>query len=153
MDEETGSQELDALYHEVILDHYRRPRNSGVVEEANLKGEGFNPFCGDRIALSGKVDGEGRISEVGIAGEGCAISQASASMMGELLKGGSLDEAGRLVRRFKGMMYGDELSEEELEELGEMAALEGVKRFPIRVKCALLPWSTLQDAMSEHTQG
>ena len=146
-------RELDDLYQDVILDHFRSPRHNGLLDNPDLKGEGYNPFCGDRVVLTAGLDGSERIQRVGIWGEGCAISQSSASIMGELLKGRTLDDAQALLSRFKQVMQGDTLSEAEEEVMGELAALEGVKKFPIRVKCALLAWTTLQDAITEHRKG
>lgn len=143
-------ESLDDLYRDVILDHYRRPRNQGLLPNPDLKSEGFNPFCGDQIILTMTLDGAGRIGEVGFEGEGCSISQASASMLSVRLQGRSLDEADALVRMFKGVMQGEELAPEEEERLGEVAALQGVREFPIRVKCALLGWTTLQDAITDY---
>lgn len=143
-------ESLDDLYRDVILDHYRRPRNQGLLPNPDLKSEGFNPFCGDQIILTMTLDDAGRIGEVGFEGEGCSISQASASMLSVHLQGRSLDEADALVRMFKGVMQGEELEPEEEEQLGEVAALQGVREFPIRVKCALLAWTTLQDAIADY---
>ena len=143
-------ESLDDLYRDVILDHYRRPRNQGLLPNPDLKSEGFNPFCGDQIILTMTLDDAGRIGEVGFEGEGCSISQASASMLSVHLQGRSLDEADALVRMFKGVMQGEELAPEEEERLGEVAALQGVREFPIRVKCALLGWTTLQDAIADY---
>jgi nitrogen fixation NifU-like protein len=144
--------ELDDLYQEIILDHYKSPRNHRLLEAPDLKAEGFNPFCGDQVIFTAKVDGDGRIGQVGLTSQGCAISQASASMMGQLLKGHTVEEAEALAGRFKAIMQGKETLQEEETELGELAALEGVKRFPIRIKCALLGWAALQDAILEYRQ-
>jgi nitrogen fixation NifU-like protein len=141
---------LDDLYQEIILDHYKSPRNRRVLEFPHLQGKGFNPFCGDQVELTAELDGEGRIKATGLHGQGCAISQASASIMGELVKGLSLKEAESLAGLFKSLMQGQEMTEEQEEQLGELAALEGVKRFPVRIKCALLAWSTLEDAIAEY---
>ena len=143
---------LGDLYQEIILDHYRNPRNRQVLESPDLQAQGFNPFCGDRVALTAELDDQGHIHTVGLNGQGCAISQASASIMGELVKSKSLEQAAELAHLFKGVMLGEELSPEQAEELGEMAALEGVKQFPVRIKCALLAWSTLEDAIAEHAK-
>lgn len=143
-------ESLDDLYRDVILDHYRRPRNQGLLPNPDLKSEGFNPFCGDQIILTMTLDDAERIGEVGFEGEGCSISQASASMLSVHLQGRTLDEADALVRMFKGVMQGEELAPEEEERLGEVAALQGVREFPIRVKCALLGWTTLQDAIADY---
>jgi nitrogen fixation NifU-like protein len=142
-------QGLDDLYQEIILDHHRNPRNQGLVEPADLSAKGFNPFCGDQVVLTAGLDHSGHLAHVGMEGQGCAISQASASIMGELIKGKSLEEAEALVELFKQVMVGHELTVDEADQLGELAALEGVRNFPVRIKCALLGWSTLQDAIRE----
>ena len=142
--------ELDDLYQDIILDHYRRPRHQGLLEDPDVRGEGFNPFCGDQVVLTMDLDDAGRIGGVGFEGQGCSISQASASMLTDHLTGKTLDEAEALVRTFKGVMQGEELTPEQEEELGDVASLQGVKRFPIRIKCALLGWTTLQDAIAEY---
>jgi nitrogen fixation NifU-like protein len=141
---------LDDLYQEIIIDHYKSPRNKGTLAHVDLHSEGFNPFCGDQVILGLGLDADGRIDEVAFEGQGCSISQASASMLTEQLKGMSLDEAEALVKTFKGIMAGDELSDAQEDELGEIAALQGVRQFPIRIKCALLGWTTLQDAIAEY---
>ena len=142
--------ELDDLYQDIILDHYRSPRHQGLLEDPDLKGEGFNPFCGDQVVLTLDLDEAGRIDDVGFEGQGCSISQASASMLTGQLPGKTLEEAEALVRTFKGVMQGDTFTPEQEEELGEIAALQGVKQFPIRIKCALLGWTTLQDAIAAY---
>ena len=143
-------EELDDLYQEIILDHYRNPRNRRLLEEPDLEAKGFNPFCGDEVTLTAALDGDGRISAVGLDGQGCAISQASASIMGQMVKGKSLAGAQGLARLFSGVMQGKELIAGEEESLDELAALEGVKQYPVRIKCALLAWSTLEDAIAQH---
>lgn len=142
--------ELDDLYQEVILDHYKSPRNHELLPDPDLKAEGFNPFCGDQVVFTAQVGTNGQINAVGFHGQGCAISQASASMMSQILKGYTVDEADVLAQRFKAIMQGNETLTEEETSLGELAALEGVKRFPIRIKCALLGWAALQDAIREY---
>ncbi|MEX2430720.1 MAG: SUF system NifU family Fe-S cluster assembly protein [Dehalococcoidia bacterium] len=141
---------LEDLYQEIILDHYKSPRKKGLLTDPDLKAEGFNPFCGDQVILSMEMDAGGRISKVGFEGQGCSISQASASMLSNHLTGKTLDEAEDLVRTFKGIMQGDEVTEEQEDELGEIAALQGVRQFPVRIKCALLGWTTLQDAITAY---
>lgn len=138
----------DELYQDLVLDHYKSPRNYRLVDNANLSAEGFNPFCGDRVKLTAQVDENDRILEVGFAGSGCAISQASASMMGEQIKGLSLIQAKDMLKEFKNIMQG--ITASDREELGDLIALEGVKKFPVRIKCALLAWSALQDGIAEH---
>ena len=142
--------ELDDLYQDIILDHYRSPRHQGLLHDPDLRGEGFNPFCGDQVVLTLGLDGAGRIAEVGFEGQGCSISQASASMLTGHLEGKTLEEAEALVRTFKGVMQGGEFTPEQEDDLGDIVALEGVKRFPIRIKCALLGWTTLQDAIAAY---
>lgn len=141
---------LDDLYQDIILDHYRSPRNQGALEHPHLHGQGFNPFCGDQVDLTMTLDSSDRINEVGFEGQGCSISQASASMLSDQLTGKTLDEAEAFVRIFKGVMQGAEVSEEQEDQLGEIAALQGVRQFPVRIKCALLSWTTLQDAINEY---
>jgi nitrogen fixation NifU-like protein len=136
---------LDDLYKEVILDHYQHPRNRGRLESPDVATRGHNPLCGDEVELSLKFDGE-RVSEVAFGGRGCSISQASASMMTESVKGHTLDEAEELGGAFKAVMSSSG-STEALGEHEELAALQGVKRYPVRVKCALLPWSALHEAI------
>ena len=104
--------ELDDLYQDIILDHYKSPRNRGSVDHADLHSEGFNPFCGDQVILTAGLDDNARIARVGFDGQGCSISQASASMLTDHLRGKTIDEAEELVRAFKGIMQGDEISEE-----------------------------------------
>tara|TARA_B100001750_G_C15347940_1_gene515660 strand:+ start:296 stop:757 length:462 start_codon:yes stop_codon:yes gene_type:complete len=143
---------LDDLYQDIILDHYKRPRNQGTLENAALKSEGYNPFCGDQVIFTAALDSEGQVAEVGIEGQGCAISQASASMMSECLKGLKLSEISALSLVFRNMMHDEQISPEEEEFLSELAVLQGVKKFPVRIKCALLAWSTLDDAIAEHVK-
>ena len=142
--------DLDDLYQEVILDHYRNPRNLGNLPDANVSSRGFNPFCGDEVILNLKLAANGRVEAVGFTGQGCSISQASASILTELVKERSLEEVEELAHLFRSMMQSKELSEEEIDRLGELEVLQGVRRFPIRIKCALLPWATLNDAIEEH---
>ena len=144
------TDELDDLYQELILDHYRNPRNTKKLEDADIEARGFNPFCGDEVILDAALDGEGRIHEVGFDGRGCSISQASASMMTELLSGKTPAEAQVLATLFRDLMHGKELSEEERESLGDLEVLEGVRQYPIRIKCALLAWFALQEGIEEH---
>lgn len=141
---------LDDLYREVILDHYRSPRNQKPLTRADIRAEGVNPFCGDEITLALAVDGDGRISDVFFKGHGCSISQASASMMSEALKGKTLEEAEQLTRKFKSMMQGTELSQSELSEMEDLEALRGVRKFPVRIKCALLGWTTFEEGLQEY---
>lgn len=142
--------ELSELYQEVILDHYRSPRNSRVIEDANRSAEGYNPLCGDRFTVYARfVDGV--IQDVSFQGSGCAISQASASVMTEVLKGKTREEMEALFRQFQALVTGNG-DASGLEELGELAALGGVREFPSRVKCATLGWHTLIAALSKEDE-
>lgn len=138
--------DLDELYQEVILDHNRRPRNQGSIPGAR-NAEGYNPLCGDKLTVYVKLAGD-RIEEVRFEGQGCAISQASASVMTEALKGKTRAEAEALFQRFQRVVT-EGASEEDIAALGELAAMAGVSRFPTRVKCATLGWHTLHAAMGE----
>ena len=139
------SAELSALYQEMILDHYRRPRNKGTLENADASVEMKNPLCGDEIALQVAFDGD-QVSDVKFSGRGCSISQASASMMTQQLKGKTRAEIESIRSRFRDLMMG---TGEANDELGQLRALSGVARFPARVKCALLAWNALERALAE----
>lgn len=142
--------ELDELYREIILDHYRSPRNRGSLEQPTATGEGDNPLCGDEVRVDLDIR-DGRVFDVRFEANGCSISQASASMMTEAVKGLSLEEVESLFETFKGMMYG--AGEVDVEALGDLEALQGVRKFPVRVKCATLAWNTLQEALEEFRKG
>ena len=139
--------ELDELYRDVILDHYRSPRNKGRLPKPTVTSEGVNPLCGDEITLYIDLDGD-KIGDIKFQGSGCSISQSSVSMMTELLKGKPLDEALSLVAAFRGLLHGVE--PEAREELGDLEALQGVRKYPGRVKCAVLGWSTLEEGIKRH---
>ena len=140
---------IDDLYREVVMDHFRRPRNHGRVDSPNVVVEGVNPLCGDEIVLSLKVD-DGVVSEAKFEGHGCSISQASASIMTEIVNGKPIAEVEQIVQRFRAMMLEGETPD--MESLGDGVALEGVKQFPVRIKCAVLGWNTLLQGIHEHTQ-
>ena len=135
---------LEDLSREIILDHYQNPRNHGRLEHPTLANRGHNPLCGDEIELSVSIDNDS-ISEIAFTGRGCSISQASASMMTETVKGHSLDETDVVVQKFTRSMANREPPPADLEE--ELDALQGVKKYPARVKCALLPWTTLRETV------
>lgn len=139
--------ELEDLYQEVILDHYRSPRNHRVLEDANHRAEGYNPLCGDRLTVYLKV-ANGVITDATFEGSGCAISQASASVMTTSLKGKTRPEAEALFAKFRSLVTG-EGDGADVAELGELAALSGVSRFPTRVKCATLAWHSALTALSQ----
>jgi nitrogen fixation protein NifU and related proteins len=141
------SAELSALYQELILDHYRRPRNKGTLENADASVEMKNPLCGDEICLQVAFDGAS-ICDLRFAGRGCSISQASASMMTQMVKGKSAEEIETIRNRFRDLMLGDQSAADD-QSLGSLRALSGVARFPARVKCALLAWNALETALSE----
>ena len=152
---------LEDLYREIILDHYRNPRNRGeLAAPPAVRVEGFNPLCGDEIVVFLDVDDD-RVRDVRVAGQGCSISQSSASMMSEAVKGRTVDEVRGLSRSFKSLMS---IHESRLEgdddeavgadpaapvPLGDLEALQGVVKFPVRIKCATLGWNTLGEALDE----
>ncbi len=157
---------LEDLYREIILDHYRNPRNRGELESPPAtRVEGFNPLCGDEVVLYLDVEGD-TVRDIRIGGQGCSISQSSASMMSSAIKGKTLDEVRALSRAFKGMMSiheqsldgppdgdGEAVGEPGTEvKLGDLEALRGVVKFPVRIKCATLSWNTLLQGLDEHAE-
>lgn len=138
---------LDEVYQELILDHYKRPRCQGVLINPDKKVDLHNPLCGDQISLMVKFSGE-EISQIGFTGHGCSISQATASIMSELLTGKTKAEARRLSGLFRRMIKSEE-SGQALDDLGDALALEGVKRHSARIKCALLAWDCVDRALAE----
>ena len=145
----TALEGLDNVYRDAILDHRLHPRNHQALDEADILGDGVNPFCGDEIHLQILLDDGGRVSRMAVQGEGCSINRATGSMLTEAIEGKSLSEIERLSALFRGMMRGEEVSEEERRLLGALAELEGVREFPVRIKCSLLAWSTLDDAIDD----
>jgi nitrogen fixation NifU-like protein len=139
--------EISALYQEMILDHYRRPRNKGTLENADASVEMKNPLCGDEINLQVAFDGAS-VSDLKFSGRGCSISQASASMMTQLVKGKRKEEIDAIRKQFRELMLGDSSAADD-PRLGSLRALSGVARFPARVKCALLAWNALETALAE----
>ena len=143
---------LDDLYRQVILDHYRSPRRSGRLQEPTAHADGTNPLCGDEVTLDLAI-ADGRVVDAAVTGRGCSISQASASMMADRIVGMSLSEVEELVHRVKRLLDIEE-GDAGLDParpgavLGDLEALAGVRRFPVRVKCADLPWATLQQALA-----
>ena len=140
---------LEDLYREIILDHYRTPRNRGELDPPALFADGHNPLCGDEIRISVSVQ-DGVVTDVRFSGSGCSISQSSASMMTSAIKGKPVEQVKSIVRRFKQMMTIDE-EDSEIDEsinLGDLEALQGVVKFPVRIKCATLGWNTLLDALT-----
>jgi len=165
---------LEDLYREIILDHYRSPRNRGELPVPPAhRVEGFNPLCGDEVVVYLEVD-DGTLTDLRIAGQGCSISQSSASMMSATVKGRPVEEARKLIRSFKAMMSihehslgaedGEDGAEDGAEaqseaetirpeDLGELAALQGVVKFPVRIKCATLSWNALAQGLDEIAAG
>jgi len=149
--------DLRDLYQEVILDHSRRPRNARVLETASHHAEGYNPLCGDRFTIYVVIE-DGRVKEASFQGSGCAISTASASLMTESVKGKKLEEAEALFRRMHALLTGNGRGEAQMSQmsegaqdagLGKLVAFSGVRDYPVRVKCATLPWHTLRAALKQ----
>jgi nitrogen fixation NifU-like protein len=149
---------LEDLYREIILDHYRTPRNRGELEPPAIKADGHNPLCGDEITVYLDLDtaaGTGDdaiIRDIKIGGQGCSISQSSASMMTQAMKGKSVGEVKAKIRRFKTLMGIEGLDDVESDadiDLGDLEALQGVVKFPVRIKCAVLSWNTLTQALTQ----
>lgn len=139
---------IDGLYTQIITEHSRDKRNRRLVDGATHRHDGVNPSCGDEISLELREE-NGVIKDIAFTGTGCAISQASASMMADLLTGKSVDDANKLCETFLGMIKGNVTDEDELEELDEAVALQGVSKMPARVKCAVLAWHTYEAAIKE----
>ena len=138
--------DLDDLYRDVILDHYRRPRNRGQRDDATVSAEGFNPSCGDEIQLSVAII-DGAVNGVGFGGSGCSISQSSASMMTEAMTGRSLGSAREMSKHVQQMLTDDSFDLDAV-DLGDLEALSGVAKFPVRIKCGLLAWKVLDQALA-----
>ena len=132
--------QFDELYRDVILDHYRMPRNNRVLKSADADLTQFNPVCGDEVRLMARIR-DGAIEEIAFVGQGCSISQSSASMMTEAIRGRTLDEANTLAQHFRSMILGEDVDER---TMGDLMALQGTSKYPARVKCAVLAWDTLQ---------
>jgi nitrogen fixation protein NifU and related proteins len=136
---------LEDLYKEVILDHYKNPRNKRPMPDAELTCSRNNPLCGDEIQVFAHVE-DGRVANVTFQGQGCSISQSSASMLTEAVTGKPIPDAEKLAADFRGMMAGEVEPDED--EFGDLVALKGVVKYPIRIKCAVLAWDVLQEALS-----
>jgi nitrogen fixation protein NifU and related proteins len=146
---------LEDLYREIILDHYRSPRNRGELDPPAIMAEGFNPLCGDEIKVFLMVE-DNKVEDIRISGQGCSISQSSASMMSQAVKGKTVPEARAVIRAFKSMMTppdpehdADHDRHEPQVKLGDLEALSGVQKFPVRIKCATLAWNTLIQAIDD----
>jgi nitrogen fixation NifU-like protein len=149
--QQSPPEELDDLYRRVVLDHNRTPRNQAALADPDVEYEEYNPVCGDRVALQISLV-NGVIRAVGFQGQGCAISQASASLMTESLKGLGLEEAEALSQAFRHLMGRGNTGDEKVEssELGDLEALQGVRKFPVRIKCALLAWVALEAGIEDY---
>ena len=143
-----SSNNLDTLYRQVIMDHYKHPRNRGVIEDDSLTINMNNPTCGDRIQLTLKVENE-MVVDAKFEGEGCSISMSSESMMTQAIKGKPIDEALKLANNFSDMVQGKDLEIDEDLDLGDIEALQGVCKFPARIKCATLAWKAMEKALHE----
>ena len=144
---------LEDLYREIILDHHRTPRNRGELPPPAAHAVGHNPLCGDEIDVYLQVEDD-VVKDVKVGGQGCSISQSSASMMSQAIKGKPLPEVRALVRRFKGMMSipdedGNPIEPDPNVKLGDLEALQGVVKYPVRIKCATLSWNTLLEALAQ----
>lgn len=143
---------LEDLYRDVILDHYRNPRHRQALPEPDATGEGVNPLCGDEVTVELRLEGD-RVTDISVHGQGCSISQSSASMMSEAVMGKTRNEIDQLAERFNRMMTSEDEDAAGLDPsrpgavLGDLEALQGVRRYPVRIKCASLPWTTLAQAL------
>ena len=140
---------LDDLYQEIILDHSRNPKNQRELPRPDISGEAVNPFCGDETRVQVQLEAE-RASAVGGSEIGCAISQAARSIMTDGLIGASIADMRSMDSLFRSLMDGDDLSDEELDRLGDLTVLEGGRRYPVRIKCALLPWLALEEGIEAY---
>jgi nitrogen fixation NifU-like protein len=138
--------DLKSLYQEIILDHNRHPHNFKKLENADHYVEGYNPLCGDHYTIYVKMDGD-IVSDISFQGSGCAISKASASVMSTVIKGKTRKEAEEWFERFHHLVRGENKTEYKIDEIGKLAAFAGVSEFPARVKCAILPWHTMKNAI------
>lgn len=143
--------ELSELYQQVILDHNKKPRNFRKLDDANYSAEGYNPLCGDQLTVYLNLEDD-LVKEVGFEGSGCAISKASASMMTQAVKGKSKEQAEHLFKEFHSMVMGELDEENQENSLGNLKIFAGVREFPVRVKCATLPWHTMHAALNKEEQ-
>ncbi|WP_407272557.1 Fe-S cluster assembly sulfur transfer protein SufU [Radiobacillus sp. PE A8.2] len=141
---------LDTLYRQVIMDHYKKPRNRGKLDDESMTIDMNNPTCGDRIQLHLQVD-DGIVTDAKFEGEGCSISISSASMMTQAIKGQTVDDALNMSKVFSSMMLGEDIDESDL-ELGDIEALQGVSKFPARIKCATLAWKAMEKGVSDQKE-
>ncbi len=136
----------DELYRDIILDHYKNPRNKGDLDPADIRVNANNPLCGDEVTITARLSTDGQtVDSLHFSGRGCSISQASASMMTEQVEGRPVGEALQVINRFKDMM----LAAGDATELGDLEALQGVRKYPVRIKCAVLPWNSLLQGLTD----
>jgi len=140
-------EQLDELYREVILDHFRNPTHTGELPTAQVKADGTNPLCGDEVTFHLQLD-NGKIEQVRFRGKGCAISQAAASMLAQQVEGKSVEETTRLIEAMKGLMQGQD--PDPSLDLGDLEALAGVRKFPVRIKCAALSWNVVEQGLKDY---
>lgn len=131
------------------MDHYRSPRHREPILHPDLESHEYNPFCGDEVTLQIKLDDRGRVAAVSSVSQGCSIIQASASMMADVMPGRSLEQLGQLSQTFRAMMRGNSPASEALLQMGELPALQVVRQYPVRIKCALLPWVALEEGIEK----
>ena len=142
---------FDGLYGDTIMDHYRHPRHRDpLADAADLEAHELNPFCGDEVTLRIKLDDAGKVARISSECQGCSIIQASTSMMSEAMEGKTLAELAELSRLFRDLMQGKALPELALEQLQDLEALQVVRQFPVRIKCALLPWTALEEGIADY---
>ena len=139
--------DFDALYRDVILDHYRAPHGRPAIARTDAKADGVNPSCGDEVDIAIAVTADGRIEALQVASRGCAISVASGSILHDLIEGRAPDEVTKIVAAVRSVLHGAPVPSEP--NLGDFDALEGVQKFPVRIKCALLPWTTFEEALKD----
>ncbi len=144
---------FDGLYGEAIMDHYRNPRHRESLDTADIAAHEFNPFCGDEVTLRVQLDAVGRVARVSSHSQGCSIIQASASMMAEGMEGKSAEELDELARLFRRFMQGVDLQPHEVAQLKDLVALQVVRQYPVRIKCALLPWTALEEGLDAFRRG
>ncbi len=141
---------LEELYRDILMDHYKYPRGKKKLENPDLENEGQNPLCGDALTVQVKLEDD-KIEDIGVDCTGCAICTASSSMLAEILKGKSLEDVEKISAAVKHLLKGEEYESEY--DLGDLEALEGVRKFPVRIKCALLSWTTLTDSLEARAKG
>lgn len=144
--------DLNDLFQEIILDHYKNPRNKGQLDKPDLRAEGDNPFCGDAVQIDVALDNNNYVTNVTFSGTGCSISQAAASILSEIIKEKNLTEVSHIISLFRKMLHGETLQQAEMDTIGELRSLHGVTNFPIRIKCALLGPVILADSINEYSR-